>query len=140
MNQLEESAHQFLDFNRIAVTGVSRKGDTAANIIYKKLKSSGYKVFPVNPNASEVEGDPCYPNLESIPDGVESVVIATHPDVTPEIVEECGKLGIRYVWMHRSFGQGSVNEHSRETLRRTGHSCHSGQLSDDVLPAGRYRA
>lgn len=110
MNRLEKTAQQFLDFKRIAVAGVSRKGDVAANIIYKKLRTSGYSVFPVNPNASEVEGDICYPDLSSIPNGVEGVVIATHPDVTPEIVKECGKLGIHHVWIHRAFGQGSLND------------------------------
>lgn len=120
MNQLEKSAHQFLELKRIAVAGVSRKGDVAANGIYKKLRTSGYEVFPVNPNASEVEGDPCYPDLASIPNGVEGVVIATHPDVTPGIVEECGKLGIHYVWMHRSFGQGSVNEDAVKRCKELG--------------------
>lgn len=125
MNRLEKAAHQFLDFKRIAVTGVSRKGDVAANLIYKKLRDSGYDVFPVNPNASEVEGDICYPTLSSIPNGVEGVVIATHPDVTPEIVEECGKLGINHVWMHRAFGRGSLNDKSVTRCR---------ELGIDVIP------
>ncbi len=53
-------------------------------------------------------GDDCYPDLAAIPGGVGAVVVATHPDVTPEIVRQCVDLGIDSVWMHRSFGQGSV--------------------------------
>lgn len=120
MNRLDQAAQEFLDFKRIAVAGVSRKGDVAANIVYKKLRTSGYQVFPVNPNADEVEGDKCYPDLSSIPVGVEGVVIATHPDITPEIVEECGKLGINHVWMHRAFGQGSINNDAINRCKELG--------------------
>jgi len=90
--------------------GVSRKGDVAANIIYKRLRKKGYEVFPVNPNAEEVEGDRCYPDLSSIDGGVEGVVIGTHPTVAIEVIRQCGDLEIKNVWMHRSFGQGSVDD------------------------------
>ncbi|GIK42165.1 MAG: CoA-binding protein [Chloroflexota bacterium] len=109
MLTLKEAAQEFLAQKRIAVAGVSRSGDTAANAIYKKLRDSGYEVFPVNPNAAEVEGDRCYPTLAAIPGGVEAVVIATHPNVTEQVVRECATLGIKRLWMHRSFGQGSVD-------------------------------
>lgn len=109
MSTLEQTARDFLSRKRIAVAGVSRKGDVAANAIYKKLRKSGYEVFPVNPNAAEVEGDRCYPDLTSISGGVDVVVIATHPEVSLKLVEECITLGIKRVWMHSSFGQGSVN-------------------------------
>ena len=49
MSTLREAANEFLSHKSIAVAGVSRKGDTAANVIYKKLKNTGYQVFPVNP-------------------------------------------------------------------------------------------
>lgn len=110
MLTLKEAAQEFLAQKRIAVAGVSRSGDTAANAIYKKLRDSGYEVFPVNPNAAEVEGDRCYPTLAAIPGGVEAVVIATHPNVTEQVVRECATLGIKRLWMHRSFGQGSVDD------------------------------
>ena len=110
MSTLKEAAEEFLSHKRIAVAGVSRNGDTAANIIYKKLRDTGYEVYPVNPNADEVEGDKCYPDLASIPGGVEGVVIATHPEVTESVVKDCADLGIKRVWMHRSFGKGSVDE------------------------------
>ncbi|MGB3713177.1 MAG: CoA-binding protein [Candidatus Promineifilaceae bacterium] len=108
MSPIKEAVDEFLAQDRLAVAGVSRSGNEAANAIYKKLKGAGYSVFPTNPSADEVEGDPCYPDLKSIPDGVSGVVIATHPKVALTIVEECSELGINHVWFHRSFGQGSV--------------------------------
>jgi hypothetical protein len=109
MFTIKEAAAAFLANKRIAVTGVSRTPkDHGGNIVYKRLRDRGYEVFPVNPNADEVEGDACYPDLRSIPGGVDAVVIATRPEVAEATMLECAELGIRYAWMHRSFGQGSV--------------------------------
>jgi len=74
------------------------------------LKGAGYQVYAVNPNAEQVEGDACYPDLHSVPEPVEAVMIVTHPDMAAKVVRECADLGIRHVWLHRSFGQGSVSE------------------------------
>lgn len=110
MKPLKQAAEEFLSGDRIAVAGVSRSTTEAANGIYRKLRAEGYHVCPINPNAEEVEGDPCYPDLASVPEKPDGVVIATHPSVTPALVRECADLGIRHVWMHRSFGAGSVSE------------------------------
>lgn len=120
MLTLQEAAQEFLAQKRIAVAGVSRKGDAAANGIYKKLRGSGYEVFPVNPNAAEVEGDKCYPTLTAIPGGVDGVVIGTAPGAAAQLVRECGALGIKRVWMHRSFGQGSVDDEAVRLCQELG--------------------
>jgi len=104
------SVAQFLDGRRIAVAGVSRRPGQAANAVYRKLRDSGYEVFPINPNASEVEGAKCYPDLGSIPGPIDGVVVACHPDVSIALIRQCGEHGVRRVWFHRSFGEGSVSE------------------------------
>src|SRR5579871_6437350 len=106
--KMPSSVAEFLAGKRFAVAGVSRSPAQAANAVFRKLRSSGFEVFPVNPNASEVESARCYPDLASIPGHVDGVVIATHPNVSVKIVRQCAGLGIRQVWLHRSFGQGSV--------------------------------
>ena len=55
------------------------------------------------------EGDRCYPNLQSIPGGVDGVVIITRPEVTEQIVHDCSDAGVRRVWMHQSIGKGSTS-------------------------------
>lgn len=111
MTSVKEAAAAFLKNKRIAVTGVSRTpANHGGNIVYKRLKERGYEVFAVNPNATEVEGDTCYPDLKSIPGGVDAVVMATRPEVTEQTMRECADLGIRHAWMHRSFGAGSVSD------------------------------
>jgi uncharacterized protein len=110
MPTIQEAASDFLAHKRIAVTGVSRKaGDHGSNTVFKRLRERGYQVFAVNPNADEVEGARSYHDLRSIPGGVEAVVIATAPDKAEGTMRECAELGIKHVWMHRLYGQGSVS-------------------------------
>lgn len=119
---IKDAAAEFLARKRIAVTGVSRKADQqhGANIVYRRLRERGYDVFPVNPNAREVEGDGCYPDLRSIPGGVDAVVIATRADRAMATMRECADLAITQVWMHRSIGSGSVSEEAAAWARQRG--------------------
>lgn len=105
MSTLEAAVKDFLAQKRLAVAGVSRNGDMeAANGIYKKLRDSGYEVFAINPNAETIEGDPCYPDVGSIPGGVDGVVIVTAPSATEQVVRDCARAGIKRVWMHKGMG------------------------------------
>ena len=121
MQPIKEAASAFLANKRIAVTGVSREPKAnGSNFVYQRLRDRGYEVFAVNPNATEVEGDPCYHDLRSIPGGVEAVVIGTRPELAEETMHECAELGIGHVWMHRSFGRGSVSKAAADYGRQRG--------------------
>ncbi len=121
MSTLKARVDDFLGQRRIAVAGVSRTRQDAANLIYRRLKARGYQVFPVTPNAEKVEGDPCFPDLRSIPGGVDGVVIVTRPQVTEEIVRQCSAAGVKRVWMHQSMVHGaSVSAAAAEFCRANG--------------------
>ncbi len=121
MQSMKDAAAAFLAHKRVAVTGVSRSPkDHGSNTVYKRLRERGYEVFAVNPNATEVEGDPCYPDLKSIPGGVEAVVIGTHASRAEGAVRECHDLGINEVWMHRGPGEGSVSKEATAWGREHG--------------------
>jgi predicted CoA-binding protein len=110
MQNVKEAAATFLANKRVAVTGVSRTPKThGSNSVYKRLRERGYEVFAVNPNADEVEGDRAYPDLKSIPGGVEAVVIATRPEIAETTMRECVELDIKQVWMHWGAGASSVS-------------------------------
>ena len=106
---LEMKVNDFLAQKRIAVAGVSRNNShhPTGNLIYHRLKRAGHDVFPVNPHIQAFEGDRCYPDVKSIPGGVDGVVIVTRPEITERIVRDCNDAGVRRVWMHQSLGKGS---------------------------------
>jgi hypothetical protein len=90
------------------------------HVVYQRLRERGYEVFAVNPNADEVEGDPSYHDLRSIPGGVDAVVIATRPERAEATMRECAELGIKQVWMHRGPGAGSVSKTAADYGRQRG--------------------
>ena len=110
MQTIKEATAEFLAKKRVAVTGVSRTPKShGSNSVYRRLRDRGYEVYAVNPNAAEVEGDRSYPDLRSIPGGVEAVVIATRPEFAEATMRECAELGIKHVWMHWGTGGSSVS-------------------------------
>lgn len=118
---IKDAAAEFLANKRIAVTGVSRKpAQHGSNIVYRRLRERGYEVFAINPNATEIEGAACFPDLKSIPGGVDAVVIATRADRAMATIRECADLGIKQVWMHRSVGGSSVSEEAAAWGRQRG--------------------
>jgi predicted CoA-binding protein len=110
----------FLAGRRFAVAGVSRKGDVAANAVFRKLAKAGFEVLPVNPNADDVEGVACYPDIAAVPGPLDGVVIATHPAASADVVRQCAAAGVKQVWFHRSFGAGSVSDDAVAECRRLG--------------------
>jgi Predicted CoA-binding protein len=109
MTTLADAAADFLASKRIAVTGVSRNpAGHGSNAVYDRLVERGFEVFAVNPHANMIGDKPCYPDLASIPGGVEAVVIGTSPAHAQETVEQAVAAGITKVWMHRSIDAGSV--------------------------------
>jgi predicted CoA-binding protein len=126
MATVPEPVSEFLRGRRFAVAGVSRDTGQPANAVYRKLVGAGYETFPVNPNASEVEGVRCYPDLASIPGALDGVVVATHPQVSVELVRQCSDRGVPRVWFHRSFGEGSVSDAAVRECQARGLQCIGG--------------
>jgi predicted CoA-binding protein len=104
MAKIDVLIKDFLAQKTVAVVGVSDKRETGCNMSYKKFKNAGYRVYAVNPRISTFEGDPCYPDLKSLPDKPDAVFILASPRVTDLIVQECVDLGVKHVWMHCMMG------------------------------------
>jgi len=123
MAHIPDAVATFLRGKRFAVAGVSRSPNQAANAVFRKLKTAGYEVFPINPRAPEVEGVTCYASVAAVPGALDGVVIATAPDVSVEIVRQCAGHGVRRVWFHRSFGYGSVSSEAVRECTAKGVDC-----------------
>ena len=102
---LQTKVTEFLNQKRIAVVGVSRHQShhPVGNLIYHKLKKEDHDVFAVNPNMQTFENDQCYPNVQSIPGGVDGVVIITRPEITEQIVKDCHNAGVHRIWIHEGM-------------------------------------
>ena len=122
MAKVDALVEDFLAQKKIAVVGVSDQRETGCNLAYRKFKENGYEVSAVNPRIDTFEGDPCYPDLGSIPEKPDAVFILTNPKVTDEIVGQCVDLGVQHVWMHCLMGTkpglaASMTSVSEEAVR-----------------------
>jgi len=110
---------EFLNQKKIAVVGVSRKKTKFGNVIYKELKQKGYQVFPINPNITEYEGETCYPDLLSLPEKIDAVVICVPPVQTEKVVKEVVQIGIDKLWLQ----QGSQSDEAIKFCEENGIEC-----------------
>lgn len=104
MAAIDELVKDFLAQKTIAVVGLSATRDLPANRIYQTLRQRGYQVYAVSPHMDLFDGDPCYPDLKSLPVVPDGVVSVARPEITLAVVQECVALGVRRVWMHDMRG------------------------------------
>ncbi len=74
----------------VAIVGVSPKHGKVGNIILRNLINSEFKgrVYPVNPKYREVLGIRCWPNLSSLPESPDLVLIAVPPNSVPAVISQ----------------------------------------------------
>ena len=103
MNQISQILHTA---RTIAVVGLSGKRFRPSYGVAEYMKRAGYRIIPVNPLETEVLGEKCYPDLDSIPEPVDIVDIFRRSECVPEIVEAAIRIGAKAVWMQ----EGVVHE------------------------------
>ena len=141
MARIEPLVQDFLAQKKIAVVGVSSKRDTGCNSNYQKFKSAGYQVYAINPHITTFNGDPCYPDLKSVPEKPDAVFILAGPRTTDQIVQQCVDLGIKHVWMHcmmgvkpgLAAGMSSVSDAAVALCRQNGISVIPGSCPNQFL-------
>lgn len=104
------------EYKTIAVVGLSQNEDRPSYNVAKYLKSKGYRIIPVNPNANEVLGEVSYPDLKLIPENVDIVDIFRRSEDVPPVVDEAIAIGAKVVWMQ----EGIINNEAAEWARKAG--------------------
>ncbi len=106
---MQKVINDFKEAKHIAIAGVSRttKGKWG-NALMNELLKLGYTVYPLNRNAKEIEGKKCYNEIKDLPREVNSLIIATKPEATYQLVKEAKEAGIKRVWIQKGVGKGSA--------------------------------
>ena len=110
MKKILENAHT------IAVVGISPIPEQVSNSVPAYLQRHGYRIIPVNPRYQEVLGENCYPDLLSIPEPVDVVLIFRRSEAVPKIVDQAIEIGAKVVWMQ----EGIANEAAASTANDAG--------------------
>ncbi|MCX7822603.1 MAG: CoA-binding protein [Syntrophobacterales bacterium] len=110
----EEVVELLKSAKTVAVVGISHNEDRDSHKVAKYLKEHGYKVIPVNPKYKEVLGEPCYPDLKSIPERVDVVDIFRNVEAIPGIVDEAIQVGAGAVWMQLGLTHNEAAEKAKQ--------------------------
>ncbi len=113
MKRISEILHSA---RTIAVVGLSGKRYRPSYGVAEYLKRSGFRIIPINPDETEVLGEKCYPDLDSVPDAIDVVDIFRRSEFVPEIVEAAIRKGAKAIWMQ----EGVVHEEAAQRAEAAG--------------------
>ncbi len=103
----------------VAVFGASDRTDAVGQIVFQNMLESGFQgaLYPINAKNAEVQGRKAYASISQIEEKVELVVIATPPQTVPDIIEECGKRGVKAAVIITA-GFGEIGAEGKELERK----------------------
>ncbi len=103
----------------VAVFGASDRVDSVGQIVFHNMLESNFQgaLYPINSRVAEVQGRRAYASISEIEDEIELVVIATPPQTVPDIIEECGKHGVKAAVIITA-GFGEIGAEGQELERR----------------------
>ncbi len=100
----------------LAVVGLSRRESRPGYYVPAYMHAAGYRIIPVNPYLEEALGEKAYPDLVSIPEPVDMVVIFRRSEDVPPVVDDAIEIGAKVVWMQL----GIINEDAAAKARAAG--------------------
>jgi uncharacterized protein len=98
---MDQVVQDFIQGKRFAVVGVSRSGKKFGNAICKELKERGYQVFIVHPQAQEIEGERCYPNLAALQGQIDGVLVSVPPAQAGQVIRDSVAAGVKKIWLQQ---------------------------------------
>jgi len=138
----------FFNPKSVAIVGASRQKGKVGHEILANIIGAGYKgkIYPVNPQADTIEGLKCYPDLESIQQVPELVIIVVPGKIVLAIMQQCAKVGTRAVIIITA-GFKEVGKEGREleeqisqTARKAGIRVIGPNCLGVIVPANKLNA
>ena len=103
-------------YKTIAVVGLSSNPARPSYGVTEYMQSAGYHIIPVNPNETDVLGEPSYARLEDAPQKIQVVDIFRRPEEVSPVVDAAIRAGAKVVWMQL----GIINEAAAEKAQAAG--------------------
>ena len=98
---------EFLKRKRILMVGVSRHDKDFTRAVYREFARRGYETVPVNPNAREVDGAPCFASAGEVEPPAGAALVMTRPDAIGRVTADCVAAGVGIVWLYRGGAAAS---------------------------------
>lgn len=112
----DDEIRDILSYKNVAVVGMSKNEEKAANYVPLYLMRQGYNVVPVNPTADQILDKKCYPNLQEVSEPIDVVDVFRPSDQVLPVVEEAIKKNPKVIWLQ----EGIHNEEAENLARKAG--------------------
>ena len=129
MRDLVKNLKYVFEPSSVAIIGASNTPNKLGNVLMKNFTEGGFegKVIPVNPKYETVSGKKCYQTITSVSGRIDCAIIATPAETVPQVLEECGKKGIRgAIVLSSGFGESGktdLENKLREAAERNDIAC-----------------
>ena len=100
----------------IAVVGLSSAPGRASYRVSAYMQRAGYRILPVNPNETEVLGEPAVDSLADVTEPIDLVDVFRRPVFTPEVARAAVAVGAKVLWLQL----GIANEEAAEIAEAGG--------------------
>jgi len=81
----------------VAIVGATERAGSVGAVLVRNMLEAEYggALFGVNPKHKQVYGVPCFASVAKLPRRADLAVIATPAATVPDVIEQCGKAGVR---------------------------------------------
>ena len=114
----DDMQHILTQCRTVAVVGLSPKTHRASFEVSQYMQAQGWRIVPINPNASSILGEICYPSLTEAArhHRIELVNVFRNSEDVPPVVDEAIAIGAQAIWLQ----MGVVHDVAAEKARAAG--------------------
>jgi predicted CoA-binding protein len=98
----------------IAVVGLSDKPNRPSYDVAQYMQSQGYKIIPINPNCQQILGEPCYPDLKSVPEPIDMVNVFRKAEDCWLVAKEAVEVGAKSLWLQLGISNQEAADYAQE--------------------------
>lgn len=109
----DDEIKKIFSLKNVAVVGMSKNEEKAANYVPKYLMTQGYNIIPVNPTTDKILEKKSYPNLHDIREPIDIVDVFRPSDQVLPVIQEAIKMKPKVIWL-----QEGIHNHEAEELAR----------------------
>ena len=107
--------HILANYRTVAVVGLSPKPHRASFEVSQYMQQQGWRIIPINPNASEILGEKAYPTLAEAAqhETIELVNVFRNSADVPPVVDDAIAIGAKAVWLQLGITHDAATAQAR---------------------------
>lgn len=112
--QERAAIRRMIKLQRIAIVGLSDDPAKPSHLAASYLQRQGKTIIPINPKATEILGEKCYPSLEDVPGPIDLVDVYRRAPLCEEITRSAIKVGVKGVWLQLGIRNDEAKKLAKE--------------------------